>query len=516
MKYQFTRNLPILLAAALQVMPLLRSLFINPATGSTMAFVLRWGIGLGATVGAADAVSGATSTFTTPSTFSGSVGTPFTNNVSVSISGGNTAASSDYFTLANGGTTSPLIMNNQTTTLTLPPGLTFKASWVNNASTIGGVIYGIPTTSGSYPTTITVVSPGNASLSQNVTITIGGSAVTAPSITAQPVATTNVVAGKNVAFTVTAAGTPLNYFWRQSGAVITNGAKFAGVNSATLIVSNAAAADAANYSVIITNSAGSVTSSIAALSIILPPSISAQPIATTNAVGSNAVFSVTATGASLAYKWLKNSAVIADTTKYIGTNSASLTVSNLVAATDGGNYSVIITNLAGSVTSSVAALTVAAPPSISAPPTNALVPAGGSVVFTVTAAGFAPLTYQWLKNSAPISGATNSSLPLAAVGAGDNGNYSVLVSNLVGNASASAALVVQVPPAVSQVGRNPNGSFTLQLSGMSNSNYIVQVSSDLINWTPLVTNTLPASGTTQVTDTNAATQVQRFYRLVKP
>ncbi|MEI6077946.1 MAG: hypothetical protein WCS94_20360, partial [Verrucomicrobiota bacterium] len=173
----------VVLAALLQVLPLARTLMTNPATASTFAIILRWGIGAGAVIGSVDAVSGATSTFTTPSTFSGAVGTTFSNNVSVSIGGGNTAASNDYFITSSGSVSSTTLGNGQSTTTAMPPGLTFKASWVNNASTIGGMIYGTPTTAGSFPVTVTCVSPGNAQLSQAITITISGSvAPTAPAI----------------------------------------------------------------------------------------------------------------------------------------------------------------------------------------------------------------------------------------------------------------------------------------------------------------------------------------------
>jgi hypothetical protein len=49
----------VVLAALLQVLPLARTLITNPATGSTFAIILRWGIGAGAVVGSVDAVSGA-------------------------------------------------------------------------------------------------------------------------------------------------------------------------------------------------------------------------------------------------------------------------------------------------------------------------------------------------------------------------------------------------------------------------------------------------------------------------
>ena len=55
---RLTQLLPVILAAALQIMPLVRNLFINPATGNTIAFILKWGIGSAAALGTVDAVSG--------------------------------------------------------------------------------------------------------------------------------------------------------------------------------------------------------------------------------------------------------------------------------------------------------------------------------------------------------------------------------------------------------------------------------------------------------------------------
>ena len=81
---RLTQTLPVFLAAALQLMPLVRNLFINPATGNTFAFILRWGIGTGAALGAVDAVSGATNSFAGPFTFNTTTNTPFTNNLLLS------------------------------------------------------------------------------------------------------------------------------------------------------------------------------------------------------------------------------------------------------------------------------------------------------------------------------------------------------------------------------------------------------------------------------------------------
>ncbi len=512
----------VVLAALLQVLPLARTLMTNPATASTFAIILRWGIGAGAVIGSVDAVSGATSVFTTPSTFSGAVGTAFSNNVSVSIGGGNSAATSDYFYLTAGTVKSALLSNGQTTTIDLPPGLTFKASWVNGASTIGGYISGTPTTSGSYAFSVTCVSPGNAQLSQAITITIsGGTTPTAPTITGQPAAI-NVAAGKNASFTVTAGGTaPLTYFWSKNNVRLADGGNVSGSTTATLTLTGVSSTDVGNYSVLVSNAVGTATSTAAALTVVLPPAIATSPLPQTQAVGSTATFSVTATGSTpLNYFWLKNGAAIANGTKYSGVNSSNLTVATL-ATTDAGNYSVTITNLAGSVTSSVAALTVVSSPTITTPPANVSVIAGGNASFTVTAAGSAPLVYQWLKGGTPladggnISGSATATLNLSAVSAGDAASYSVTVSNSLGGViSPAATLTVAIPPAITASPVNAtilagsNVTFTVTASGTAPLAYQwlknnVKISGATSATLALVNVTLADAANYSVTVTNA-------------
>src|SRR5260370_437509 len=70
--------------------------------------------------------------------------------------------------------------------------------------------------------------------------------------------------GSNATFTVTAGGSALAYQWRKNGAAIV------GDNSSAYTISNVQASNAAGYSVVITNSQGSVTSRIATLTVSPP------------------------------------------------------------------------------------------------------------------------------------------------------------------------------------------------------------------------------------------------------
>jgi hypothetical protein len=173
-----------------------------------------------------------------------------------------------------------------------------------------------------------------------------GPATNPPVITAQPQSQTNSV-GVNVAFSVTATGTaPLAYQWRFGGTNIPSG-----INN-VLSITNIQATNAGNYTVVVTNSVGSVTSSVAVLAVITAPVITTNPVSQTIVQGGTASFSVAAVGLQpLSYQWQFNGTNISGAT----TNLYSISNAQL---TNVGNYTVLVTNTAGSVTSSIAALTV--------------------------------------------------------------------------------------------------------------------------------------------------------------
>src|SRR6266566_2815277 len=138
-----------------------------------------------------------------------------------------------------------------------------------------------------------------------------------------------------------------------------------------------------------------------------PPSITTQPVNQTVTAGQTARFTVVAAGtAPLGYQWQKNGASIA------GATAASYTTPATTTADSGATFRVVVTNTAGTVTSSSATLTVnPAPvaPTVTTQPVNQTVTAGQAASFTVVVGGTAPLGYQWQKNGANIAGATAAS-----------------------------------------------------------------------------------------------------------
>jgi hypothetical protein len=255
---------------------------------------------------------------------------------------------------------------------------------------------------------------------------------TPPSINVQP---QNVMAtiGTNVAFYVGAAGSmPLFYQWEF------HGTNLVGATNYNLAVTNVQISSLGGYQVTVTNAFGSVTSSVAMLS--LPPVINSQPQSLTVSPGSPAEFVVGVSGTPpFFFQW-----------QHGGTNlpaafSYSLIITNS-QLTDAGVYTVIVTNSLGSVTSAPAMLTLNLPPTITNQPAAQAVPAGSNPFFIVGATASAPLTYQWQFGGTNLPNATGVTLFLSNVQSSNAGPYSVLVSTAFGTTPSSNALLIVTNP----------------------------------------------------------------------
>ena len=258
-----------------------------------------------------------------------------------------------------------------------------------------------------------------------------------PAITVGPVSAT-VSQGNTAIFSVTATGSPTpTYQWLK------NSVNISGATNATLALANVQPADAASYSVVVTNSVGSVVGT-ATLTVNVVPAFTTQPAASTTAfVGQAISLTAVATGTPApTLQWRKASVPIA------GATNGTLSFSSLQTS-DAGIYDVLATNPAGAAQSTTATVTVAIP----APPTITTQPAGGTrnigdiAAFSVVATSTPAPTYQWRRNSVPISGATSSSYVLGPVDASSGATFDVVVTNGGGSVTSSAAVLV-VNPAV--------------------------------------------------------------------
>jgi len=234
-----------------------------------------------------------------------------------------------------------------------------------------------------------------------------------------------------------------------------------------------------------------------------PPQIVTQPQIQTLRLGSNAIFSVDATGSpALIYQWRKN-----------GTNLNAATSSNLtltgITTNDVGNYSVVITNLYGSVTSAPAALLIA--PSLLTPYSGTVGLWGQQATLSVSAWGSGTLNYQWYKAGQLISDATNSTLIFPSVQLTNAGLYSVVVSSQYGSVTNAAAELV-VNPANISLGLYAG----ITIDGTVGYTYGIEYATNLVNptWHALTNVTLTQPVEIWVdTSVKTSSLTSRYYRV---
>jgi hypothetical protein len=156
-----------------------------------------------------------------------------------------------------------------------------------------------------------------------------------------------------VNFSVTASGTgALSYQWKKDGTNV-------GTNSATLSIANTQIGNAGTYTVAVSSSCGTLTSSNALLTVNPLTTITTQPVATSGCQGQNTTFTVVAAGTGvLSYQWKFGGVNIG------GATSTSYNIASTSSAND-GSYLVAVTGGCGTaVNSNTVALNVYLSPSL--------------------------------------------------------------------------------------------------------------------------------------------------------
>jgi autotransporter-associated beta strand protein len=176
------------------------------------------------------------------------------------------------------------------------------------------------------------------------------------------------------------------------------------------------------YTVVVSNSAGSIVSAEAVVTVLDPVVITRQPSSQRVPFGVAVRLEVEAIGhAPLSYQWRRGGAVV-------GTNSPTLDLT--AGPSTWSEYTVTVSNSFSSQVSDIALIEEeAANVVIVEQPVPQIVAVGSSVNLTCQATGGLPLRYQWRRNGRNIPGATQPTLVLNAVKLSAAGSYSCLVSN---------------------------------------------------------------------------------------
>jgi sugar lactone lactonase YvrE len=314
----------------------------------------------------------------------------------------------------------------------------------------------------------------------------------------------------------TAAATVVNGF--VVGAIITDGG--CGYTNAPAVLlqggggTGATAAAVVNNGVvvnIIITDAGIGYTNAPAVDVAPPfdlaPQITGQPQNLTVFAGSNAEFSVSATGIQpMTFQWACD-----------GTNIAAATNANLILTNvqfeQGGKYAVAITNSAGYAISSNATLAVLSAPQILSQPASQIGYWDRGIAMQVTAEGTPPLSYQWYFDGLPISWGTNATLSFSNLALTDAGAYSVQVTNLYGRVLSDSATLFVNPAGVSL------GLYAgLTISGAVGKNFGIQYTTSLSGtntWTTITNFTLTQPVQLWVdTSVNVSGGTVRYYRVV--
>ncbi len=276
---------------------------------------------------------------------------------------------------------------------------------------------------------------------------------TAPVITTD-VQSRAVTVGSATSFTVAATGVPAPSFqWQRQAAGtsgfinLVNNTVYSGVNTATLAINSTT--DAMNgdrFRVIVNNLVDPAATSSAGTLLVQPagssPVIRTQPASTTANSGSTVTLSVSATGTgTLSYVWWKDGLPV------VGGSGTTLTITNAQPG-DSGSYTVVVSNSFGAVTSDAAVVTVNSAPVVTATQRAPIGLAGGSLTLMSNVTAGNGVTFQWMKNGAPIAGATAATYTLSSLQLNDAGLYNVVVTNSVGS-TAGPLIPITVASSVS-------------------------------------------------------------------
>ncbi|HEX5003331.1 MAG TPA: T9SS type A sorting domain-containing protein [Bacteroidia bacterium] len=343
--------------------------------------------------------------------------------------------------------------------------------------------------SGANSTSVTATLPGIYTVRINTSIycnaTSAGTTVTvepAPSGSIAANGSTGLCSGASVTLDLTASGSNLSYQWNL------NGSPIGGATSTSYTASTPG-----SYSVTIQNNCGSATTNSIQITTALTPTVAvAAGGSTALCNGAAVVLNSTVNDPGVTYQWQLNSSAIP------GGTTASYT------ANTAGSYNVVVTNNCGSSQSNSIAVTTNNTPTVSCTAGGPTTFCQGSSVTLNSSVTGTGITYQWRKNSSPISGATAASYSASA-----QGTYDVAATNSCGSSTSNGISVSLLTAPTASIGANgpttfcAGGSVTLNasptgtgytyqwklnggtISGATNSSLLVSASG---NYSAVVTN----------------------------
>lgn len=308
------------LACVIQFSPAVRLIcHTSKLLKSNLSIVSKWSAGLASVMGSINAVSGASTVITSPSSTSGKVGETFSYRITTAPDQANTFRATG-----------------------LPEGLA-----LGTTRTTRSFILGTPNTPGIFEVTIVASDDGrrDRTIEKLLTINILPNGIP-PQIVSPPTSLT-LDEGGTATFSINVSGTsPFTYQWMY------NNVPIPGAKGSELIVSNVTTLNSGTYHVVVSNPGGSIESEAAQLLVNGAPHIIDQPNGLRVAHGNAAKFSVNSVGPDPTfYQWIK------DGVEIVGETATELSIP-VVDDASVGKYAVRIWNAYGEVTSDSAELKI--------------------------------------------------------------------------------------------------------------------------------------------------------------
>ena len=241
--------------------------------------------------------------------------------------------------------------------------------------------------------------------------------------------------------------------WEVSTDGGTTFSPISGATSTTYSFTNSAEDNGKQYEAIFTNSVGTVTTIAASLTVNYAPSVTTNPTTQTINTGGTASFAAAAAGnPAPGVQW--EVSTDGGTTFSPISGATSTTCSFTTSVSDNGKqYEAVFTNALGSMTTTVASLTVDYAPGVTTNPTSQALTAGRTASFTAAASGNPTPGVQWAVSTdggttfSLISGATSTTYSFTT-SVSDNGKqFEAIFTNLLGTATTTATTLSVAPSA---------------------------------------------------------------------
>lgn len=269
--------------------------------------------------------------------------------------------------------------------------------------------------------------------------TVKVSVLSYPVINRNP-ADQNSNVGSPVLFSISTSSQFMTYQWQKDSGTgftnIINGSEYTGVDNDTLNIHRVHfLKNGWQYRCIAANGSCSDTSDAAKLTANCILSLTKQPVNKTINVGSDALFTLTASSPTSSYKWQLDSGTgfidISNGGQYAGTSNDSLTIKSVKYSQNNYKFCCIVSEDGCSDTSNIVSMIVNCTLAITSQPSNQTGNVGSKVLF-VSSSSSASANYQWLTdngsgfvkltNGGQYSGVTNDTLTISSITYSQN-NY---------------------------------------------------------------------------------------------